>query len=246
LSSRHHGLRGQVGQDLDTGKSVGIVDASAPADQAMRNIKIILAEAGAAPEQICKLVICITDPRYREAVYRTVEAYLKGVFPASTGIVSALARPEWMVEVDRHCRDPGRTPLTFSIAARCPILAGCCARCAHARAKVGVVAVQNITNPALGPRGLDILAQGLSAPEALAQLRREEPFIDFRQLTMVDTRGRSASHSGTRTLGIRASSDCPGRGLRREPPEAADCDHGNVLAAMLARLAAGGEEGPVH
>jgi hypothetical protein len=136
------------------------------------------------------------------------------------------------------------------------------ARCAHARAKVGVVAVQNITNPALGPRGLDILAQGLSAPEALAQLRREEPFIDFRQLTMVDTRGRSASHSGTRTLGIRASSDCPGRGLRREPPEAADCDHGNaaklvsdtktlhfgdrVLAAMIARLAAGGEEGPVH
>jgi enamine deaminase RidA (YjgF/YER057c/UK114 family) len=94
-------LRGQVGQDLDTGKSVGIGDAAAQADQAMRNIKTLLAEAGAAPEHICKIVVYITDPRYREAVYRTVGAHLKGVFPVSTGLViSALARPEWVVEVD--------------------------------------------------------------------------------------------------------------------------------------------------
>jgi enamine deaminase RidA (YjgF/YER057c/UK114 family) len=94
-------LRGQVGQDLDTGKSVGVGDPAAQADQAMRNIKTLLAEAGAAPEHICKVVIYITDPRYREAVYRTVGAHLKGVFPVSTGlVVSALARPEWVVEVD--------------------------------------------------------------------------------------------------------------------------------------------------
>jgi enamine deaminase RidA (YjgF/YER057c/UK114 family) len=94
-------LRGQVGQDLETGKSVAIGDAAAQADQAMRNIKTLLAEAGAAPEHICKIVIYITDPRYREAVYRTVGAHLKGVFPVSTGlVVSALARPEWVVEVD--------------------------------------------------------------------------------------------------------------------------------------------------
>ncbi len=94
-------LRGQVGQDLDTGKSVGIGDAAAQADQAMRNIKTLLAEAGAAPEHICKIVVYITDPRYREAVYRTIGGHLKGVFPVSTGLViSALARPEWVVEVD--------------------------------------------------------------------------------------------------------------------------------------------------
>jgi enamine deaminase RidA (YjgF/YER057c/UK114 family) len=94
-------LRGQVGQDLETGKSVGIGDAAVQADQAMRNIKTLLAEAGAAPEHICKVVIYITDPRYREAIYRTVGAHLKGVFPVSTGlVVSALARPEWVVEVD--------------------------------------------------------------------------------------------------------------------------------------------------
>lgn len=94
-------LRGQVGQDLDTGKSVGIGDAAAQADQAMRNIKTLLAEAGAAPEHICKIVIYITDPRYREGVYRSIGLHLKGVFPVSTGlVVSALARPEWLVEVD--------------------------------------------------------------------------------------------------------------------------------------------------
>lgn len=94
-------VRGQVGQDLETSQSVGIGDAAAQADQAMRNIKTLLAEAGASPEHICKIVIYITDPRYREDVYRTVGQHLKGVFPVSTGlVVSGLARPEWVVEVD--------------------------------------------------------------------------------------------------------------------------------------------------
>ena len=94
-------VRGQVGQDLATSKSVGIGDAGAQADQAMKNIAILLAEAGARLEDICKITIYIIDPRYREAAYRAVGQHLKGVFPVSTGIVvSALARPEWLVEVD--------------------------------------------------------------------------------------------------------------------------------------------------
>ena len=94
-------VRGQVGQDLDSAKSVGIGDAGQQAEQAMRNIKTLLAEAGAKPEHICKIVIYITDPRYREDVYRVIGSHLKGVFPVSTGlVVSALARPEWLVEVD--------------------------------------------------------------------------------------------------------------------------------------------------
>ena len=94
-------VRGQVGQDLDSANSVGIGDAAAQADQAMRNIKTLLAEAGAKPEHICKIVIYIIDPRYREDVYRVIGRHLKGVFPVSTGlVVSALARPEWLVEVD--------------------------------------------------------------------------------------------------------------------------------------------------
>jgi enamine deaminase RidA (YjgF/YER057c/UK114 family) len=94
-------VRGQVGQDLDTAVSVGVGDAAAQAEQAMRNVKQLLNEAGAGLEHICKITIYLTDRRFREAVYRTIGGWLKGVYPVSTGIVVvALARPEWLVEVD--------------------------------------------------------------------------------------------------------------------------------------------------
>ena len=93
-------LRGQVGQALD-GSNVGTGDAAAQTEQAMKNVKQLLEEQGAKLGDICKLVIYLTDPRYREAVYRVVGKWLKGVYPVSTGLViQALARPEWVVEVD--------------------------------------------------------------------------------------------------------------------------------------------------
>ncbi len=94
-------LRGQIGQNLDTSESVGVGDAAAQTEQAMANIKMLLEECGATLEHICKLTIYLIDPRYREAVYRVVGRWLKGVHPCSTGVViSALARPEWVVEVE--------------------------------------------------------------------------------------------------------------------------------------------------
>jgi enamine deaminase RidA (YjgF/YER057c/UK114 family) len=94
-------VRGQIGQDLDTSLSVGIGDPAAQAEQAMKNIALLLGEAGSRLEHVCKITIYLTDPRYREAVYRVVGRWLKGVYPVSTGIVvSALARPEWLVEID--------------------------------------------------------------------------------------------------------------------------------------------------
>jgi len=94
-------VRGQVGQDLDTAVNVGVGDAAAQADKAMANIEQLLSEAGARLEHICKVTIYLTDPRFREPVYRTIGRWLKGVYPVSTGIVVAgLARPEWLVEVD--------------------------------------------------------------------------------------------------------------------------------------------------
>ena len=94
-------VRGQVGQDLDTAASVAIGDAAGQAEQAMHNIKVLLEEAGSRLEHICKINIYLTDPRYREAVYRVAGRWLKGVFPVSTGlVVTALARPEWLVEID--------------------------------------------------------------------------------------------------------------------------------------------------
>jgi enamine deaminase RidA (YjgF/YER057c/UK114 family) len=94
-------VRGQVGQDLDTAVNVGVGDEAAQAEQAMANINQLLSEAGARLEHICKVTIYLTDPRFREAVYRTVGRWLRGVYPVSTGIVVAgLARPEWLVEID--------------------------------------------------------------------------------------------------------------------------------------------------
>ena len=94
-------VRGQVGQDLESAVSVGIGDPVAQTERAMANIAQLLNEAGAELQHICKVTIYLTDPRFREAVYRTIGTWLKGVYPVSTGIVvSALARPEWLVEVD--------------------------------------------------------------------------------------------------------------------------------------------------
>jgi enamine deaminase RidA (YjgF/YER057c/UK114 family) len=94
-------VRGQIGQDLDTTESVAIGDAAGQAEKAMANIDMLLREAGSRLEHICKITIYIIDPRYREAVYRVVGKWLKGVYPVSTGlVVSALARPEWLVEID--------------------------------------------------------------------------------------------------------------------------------------------------
>jgi enamine deaminase RidA (YjgF/YER057c/UK114 family) len=94
-------LRGQVAQDLDTAENVGIGDPAAQAEQAMSNIARLLEESGSRLEEVCKVVIYLTDIRYREPVYRVVGRWLKGVHPVSTGlVVEALARPEWLVEID--------------------------------------------------------------------------------------------------------------------------------------------------
>jgi enamine deaminase RidA (YjgF/YER057c/UK114 family) len=94
-------LRGQVGQDLDTAESVGDGDVAAQAERAMENIAQLLAEAGARIEDVCRITVYLTDVRHREAAYRVIGRHLKGVFPVSTGVVvAALARPEWLVEVE--------------------------------------------------------------------------------------------------------------------------------------------------
>lgn len=162
--------------------------------------------------------------------------------------------------------------MTFSISARCPRSGmfgiavsssspSVAARCAHARAGVGSVATQNITDPTLGPLGLDLMASGLSAAEALARIRERAPHIEYRQLALIDRQGRTASFSGARTLGIHGTAeavDAVAAGNLLVSPDVprtmiaafeagADQPLGDrLIAAMKAALAAGGEEGPVH
>jgi enamine deaminase RidA (YjgF/YER057c/UK114 family) len=99
-AGNHVFLRGQTAMAFD-GSIVGVGDPIAQAEHAMQCVKILLEEAGAKLEHICKIHIYVTDRAFREPVYQVVGKWLKGVFPCSTGlIVSGLARPELLMEID--------------------------------------------------------------------------------------------------------------------------------------------------
>lgn len=161
--------------------------------------------------------------------------------------------------------------MTFSLVARCvdtgmfgvaissssPAVA---ARCSFARAGVGAVASQNVTDPTLGPKALDLMGQGRSAAEAVATLATQEPHMEYRQLLAVDPEGGVSIHSGANALGVWA--DAVGKDVASGGNllahdavprvivtafEAATGDlGGRLLAALKAGLASGGEAGPVH
>ncbi len=94
-------VRGQVGQDLETSESVGGGDPAAQAEQAMKNVKLLLEEAGSSLGHICRIQVYLVRREDRDAVYRTIGKWLKGVHPVSTGLfVGGLARPEWLMEIE--------------------------------------------------------------------------------------------------------------------------------------------------
>jgi uncharacterized Ntn-hydrolase superfamily protein len=154
-----------------------------------------------------------------------------------------------------RCTDTGM--MGIAISSSSPAVA---ARCAHARAGVGVVATQNITDPSLGPKGLDLMAGGLPADAALSKLLGDDANAPWRQVMLLDAKGGTAQHSGEHTLGINnraRGKDCAAGGnllANTSIPEAMvkafEATPGHIgdrlLSAMKAALAAGGEAGPVH
>jgi enamine deaminase RidA (YjgF/YER057c/UK114 family) len=74
-------VRGQIGQHLDTAKSMGLGDSAAQAEQAMSNVKQLLEEAGSRLQQVCKILIYVTHIDYRDVVYPVVGRWLRGVYP---------------------------------------------------------------------------------------------------------------------------------------------------------------------
>ena len=94
-------MRGQCPQNLEDAVNIDSHDPVEQTHKVMQNIAQLIEEAGGSMEHLVKLVVYITDTRHREAVYRTMGEYIKGVHPVSTGlVVQALARPEWLVEID--------------------------------------------------------------------------------------------------------------------------------------------------
>jgi uncharacterized Ntn-hydrolase superfamily protein len=162
--------------------------------------------------------------------------------------------------------------MTFSIAARCARTGrfavavassspAVTARSAHIRPRIGAVTTQNVTDPRLGPRGLDLMALGADAAQARAVLAATAPDATYRQLTLIDAAGRTAVFSGARTLGTHG--EAQGRNVVSAGnllahsvvpweivaafEESETLDLGDrVLQAMAAGLASGGEAGPIR
>lgn len=155
-------------------------------------------------------------------------------------------------------RDPETGAFGMVVTSSSPAVA---ARCIHLRAGVGGVASQNVTDPGLGVRILDELQKGAGAAEALARVTGEAANIDFRQLSVVDAQGVTASFSGAGTLGTHRTVEQDGAVAAgnllsdlRVPQAIMDGYQQSTAAAferrlldgLAAGLAAGGEEGPVH
>jgi uncharacterized Ntn-hydrolase superfamily protein len=135
------------------------------------------------------------------------------------------------------------------------------ARCVAVRAGVGAAASQNITDPRLGGRLLDVLAGGPSPQEAIDEVVASARDIEYRQLAAIDVRGRTAAYSGSRTLGahacahgagavaagnLLANTSVPARMVEAFEAGPGDELGDRLIAALRAGLSAGGEEGPVH
>ena len=94
-------LRGQVSQDLETRETLYVGDPKLQTRKTMENIDLLLKEAGSCMDHVCRIVVYLVDIRYREEVYQEMGKWLKGVHPCSTGlVVPALARPDWLVEIE--------------------------------------------------------------------------------------------------------------------------------------------------
>lgn len=106
-------VRGQVGQEIEGFESLAEAGPGAQADQAMRNLKQLLEEVGSDLSHICRIQVYITDRIYRDPVYQAIGAWLQGVYPVSTGlIVSGLARPEWVMEIEATAVIPDPQPVS--------------------------------------------------------------------------------------------------------------------------------------
>jgi uncharacterized Ntn-hydrolase superfamily protein len=140
-----------------------------------------------------------------------------------------------------------------AIASSSPAVA---ARCLWLRDEVGAVATQNITDPRLGNKGLELLAGGLAADSVVSQLVDGDPDARFRQILAIDPFGRTAVHSGPESLGIVASAHGEGvvaggnmLGTEQVPHAMVAAfaqSRGRLEERLLDALQAGAEAGPIH
>ena len=158
--------------------------------------------------------------------------------------------------ISGFCQKTGMVGVAITTSSICVA-----SRCPWVRAGVGAAVTQNITDPSLGNLMLDCLARGLSAQQSIDKVVKDRKFINYRQLTLLDSKGNSASFTGSEALGTNAvlqSDSCIAAGNLLSSVEVvqvmSDSFSNNanlhlaerLLVALQAGLDAGGEKGPVH
>ena len=161
--------------------------------------------------------------------------------------------------------------MTFSLVAKCektnmfgvaissssPAVAS---RCVYTRSGVGAVASQNVTAPTLGVKTLDYIQKGLSAKEAVEEVKRNSQFPEYRQILAIDKNGQTANHTGANSLGIwaeyKGKNAISGGNLLANENIPKKIVHGfeneighlgdRLISALKSGLNAGGEAGPLH
>ena len=70
----------------------------------------------------------------------------------------------------------------------------------NAKAGVGAVATQASVNGTLGPKGIESMAGGKTAAEALEELKKSDKGIEVRQLGLIDAKGDAVTFTGKRCI----------------------------------------------
>jgi len=155
-----------------------------------------------------------------------------------------------------RCAETGMLGVAITTSSICVA-----SRCPWARAGAGAVSTQNVTDPTIGPKVLDLLAGGKSAAEALQAVLTASQYAEYRQVTVIDRRGGTAHHSGSKTLGtngVAEGKDCVAAGnllANTDVPKAmakifqAHPDlhlAERLICGLEAGIVAGGEKGPVR
>lgn len=93
-------IRGQTGHDLK-GDFHGLGDPAEQTEQAFRNLAVLMGEAGAVKEDICKIKVWVTDRAYLEPVMRVVGQHMTGIpVVVNQVVINGLARAHMDMEID--------------------------------------------------------------------------------------------------------------------------------------------------
>jgi uncharacterized Ntn-hydrolase superfamily protein len=120
---------------------------------------------------LCLLILVATSPA--RAIERPVHTYSIVARDAETGEMGVAVQSHW-----------------FSVGSIVT----------WAEAGVGAIATQSFVDPAYGPRGLELMKSGLSAPQALSALVKVDEGRGVRQVAFIDTAGKVAAHTGAKCI----------------------------------------------